>query len=82
VLVSSFRPSQKNPLSIRETEVLQLLSKGKTYSIIAKELFVSGETVRSHIRSIYKKLRVSSKSDAIATAHRSRLLVNIPHFGG
>jgi DNA-binding NarL/FixJ family response regulator len=81
-LVSSFQPSRETPLSVRETEVLTLLSKGKTYSLIANELFVSGETVRSHIRNIYKKLRVKSKAEAIATAHKKRLLVNLPQVGG
>ncbi|MEZ4688004.1 MAG: response regulator transcription factor [Bacteroidia bacterium] len=81
-LVTSFQPSKESPLSLRETEVLSLLSKGKTYSLIARELFVSGETVRSHIRNIYKKLHVRSKAEAIAKARQQQLLGYVPQYAG
>lgn len=74
MVVSSFQVSRKSPLSVRETEVLELLSKGKSYTKIAKDLFVSGETVRSHIKNIYSKLHVNSKAEAIEKARKNRLV--------
>lgn len=47
-------------LSSRELEILHILSTGRTYKDIAKSLFISVETVRTHIRNIYRKLHVHS----------------------
>ncbi len=55
----------KEGLSDREKEVLQWLSKGFSYKEIAAKLFISIETVRTHIRNIYEKLHVANKGDAI-----------------
>lgn len=74
MVVESFRKNSESPLTQRETEVLHHLSRGKSYTMIADELFVDGETVRSHIKNIYRKLEVSSKADAIAKAMRERLI--------
>lgn len=74
MVVDSFRKNNKSPLTQRETEVLHQLSRGKSYTMIADELFVDGETVRSHIKNIYRKLEVSSKADAIAKAMKERLI--------
>lgn len=52
-------------LSTREQEILALLSKGLRYKEIAEKLFVSIETVRTHIRNIYEKLQVNSRTDAL-----------------
>jgi DNA-binding NarL/FixJ family response regulator len=52
-------------LSIREQEILLLLSKGYRYKEIAEELFISIDTVRSHIRHIYEKLQAKSRTDAL-----------------
>jgi DNA-binding CsgD family transcriptional regulator len=52
-------------LTKREDEILGLLSKGKRYKEIAQELFISTETVRTHIRNMYKKLGVRSAIEAI-----------------
>jgi DNA-binding NarL/FixJ family response regulator len=52
-------------LSRREQEVLEQLSKGYRYKEIADKLFVSLETVRTHIRNIYEKLQVNSRVDAL-----------------
>lgn len=69
-VVLSFRqrsqPSEEfNQLSQREKEVLQLLAKGLRYKEIAAQLFISQETVRTHIRNIYEKLQVESRTEAI-----------------
>lgn len=52
-------------LSSREIEVLQLLSKGFRYKEIADQLNISHGTVRTHIRNIYEKLQVQSRTDAL-----------------
>jgi DNA-binding NarL/FixJ family response regulator len=68
LVVRSFALRHDSPLSARETQVLQSIAQGKTYTKIAAELFINKETVRSHIRSIYHKLEVNNKSDALRKA--------------
>ena len=53
-------------LSVRETEVLHLLSKGHLYKEISDTLEISYGTVRTHIQRIYKKLHVRSRAQAVA----------------
>lgn len=74
MVVLSFNRSQDSPLSEREQEVLKGISLGKSYSKIALDLFISKETVRSHIKNIYQKLAVNSKSEAIRVADKNRWL--------
>jgi DNA-binding NarL/FixJ family response regulator len=57
-------------LSEREKEILTNLSKGNSYKIIADTVCISLDTVRYHIRNIYKKLHVHSQSAAVAKALR------------
>ena len=57
-------------LSAREKEVLDLLVDGYSYKMIADKLFISMDTVRSHIKKIYDKLQVNSKSEAVVKALR------------
>jgi DNA-binding NarL/FixJ family response regulator len=57
-----------------EMRVLRLLAGGNSYGSAAKNLGVSVNTIRFHIRSIYEKLHVHSKSEAIAKALRNRLI--------
>ena len=52
-------------LSRREQEVLEQLAKGYRYQEIADKLFVSIETVRTHIRNIYEKLQVNTRVEAL-----------------
>ena len=61
-------------LSSREIEVLTSLSDGNNYQEIADRLFISVDTVRHHIRNIYRKLHVHSKSGAVAKAIRKGLI--------
>jgi len=72
MVVRSFKLSSDSPLSERETQVLQGIAQGKTYTKIATELFINKETVRSHIRNIYHKLAVNSKADALKIAEDNR----------
>ncbi len=57
--------SDDDALTKREEEILALLSKGYRYQEIADTLFISIETVRTHIHRIYEKLHVRSRSEAI-----------------
>jgi NarL family two-component system response regulator LiaR len=52
-------------LSERELEVLKLMSSGLLYKEIAEQLFISGNTVKNHLKSIYKKLHVQNKMEAV-----------------
>jgi DNA-binding NarL/FixJ family response regulator len=75
MVVESFQLNHEDhTLSKREKEVLTLLAKGKTYSTIADELFVSKTTVRTHIRNIYQKLHVNSKAEAIQLANEKKII--------
>ena len=66
--------SEDYNLTEREKQVLQLLVDGYSYKMIASEMFIAIDTVRSHIKKIYEKLHVNSKSEAVARAFRDRLL--------
>jgi DNA-binding NarL/FixJ family response regulator len=61
-------------LSEREKSVLQLLVDGNSYKMVASNMQISIDTVRSHIRSIYEKLHVNSKSEAVAKALRHKIV--------
>lgn len=66
--------SSDHNLSDREKQVLQLLVDGYSYKMIAGEMFIAIDTVRSHIKKIYEKLHVNSKSEAVAKAFKNRLV--------
>ncbi|MBC7915436.1 MAG: response regulator transcription factor [Pyrinomonadaceae bacterium] len=70
---SSSSKQENYNLSDREKEVLQLLVNGYSYKMIASEMFISIDTVRSHIKKIYEKLHVNSKSEAVAKAFKGRM---------
>jgi LuxR family maltose regulon positive regulatory protein len=72
-LVSSPR-SILEPLTRREEEVLSLLAERLSDKEIATRLFVSAETVRSHVKHIYQKLQVSNRREAAAKAEAAGLL--------
>jgi len=74
LVVSSFQKNPNSPLTTRETEVLELLAKGKSYTVIADELFIHKETVKSHIKNIYFKLHVNCKADALEIARKNKLI--------
>ena len=61
-------------LSGREKEILSLLVKGKSYKTISTECFISIDTVSTHVRHIYEKLHVHSKSEAVAKAINQKLI--------
>ena len=61
-------------LSAREIEVLQRIAAGKSNKEIGAELFISEGTVKTHVKSIFSKLDVVSRTEAIATATRRGLI--------
>lgn len=61
-------------LTSREREILQGLADGNTYQAMALNLHISIDTVRFHIRNIYRKLQAHSESEAVAKALRSGYL--------
>jgi DNA-binding NarL/FixJ family response regulator len=73
-LVQSFRKNVFTPLTLRETEILKLMSEGNSYSEIALTLSISGDTSRTHIKNIYRKLMVNSRSQAVKKALVEKLI--------
>jgi DNA-binding NarL/FixJ family response regulator len=61
-------------LSEREKQVLQFLVNGYSYKMIAAEMFIAIDTVRSHIKKVYEKLHVNSKSEAVAKAFKDNIV--------
>ena len=74
MVTSSFNRNPKNPLSDREIEVLSSLAEGKSYRGVSEILFISVDTVKYHIKSIYSKLQANSKQDAIDTARKEKYI--------
>ena len=70
------RPSidpELEQLTSREREVLRLIAQGYTYKEIARELFISGKTVESHVSSVLRKLQLSSRHQLTRWATERRL---------
>ncbi len=67
-------PATSSNLSEREIEVLQEMARGKNTSAIAKALFISENTVKTHIRRIFEKLDVHTRSEAISKAIQQNLI--------
>ncbi len=75
-VIASFHQvkTTESPLSDRETEVLQLLCNGADYRQSADQLFVSTNTIKAHIKNIYKKLHVHSRAEAVKKAIKEGLI--------
>ncbi|MEL6671052.1 MAG: response regulator transcription factor [Bacteroidota bacterium] len=74
VIQTFHQPQKASPLSERETEVLTYLVEGQNYRTIAEALFVSPNTIKAHIKNIYRKLEVSTRAEAVSKAHKDRLI--------
>ena len=74
VISSMQRQAADYRLSAREHEILTLLCKGNSYKMIASELNLSFETIRSYIKKIYEKLQVNSATEAVSKAINERLI--------
>ena len=75
-LFQRFRPAEASDhhLSVTEMRLLKLLAEGHHYKTAAAVMEISTNTVSYHLRSIYRKLQVHSKSEAVAKALRDRLI--------
>jgi len=75
-LFRDIRPPERADyhLTPHETRLLKLFVEGHNYKTAARELHVSVNTVNFHVRSIYDKLQVHSRSEAVAKALRNRLV--------
>ena len=66
--------SEEFNLTEREKEILKCLVEGMSYKLIAGTCFISIDTVSGHIKNIYKKLQVHSKSEAVAKAIKGKIV--------
>ncbi len=76
-LIERFQPARvaaagagAEHLTPREQEVVHWVEEGLSYKLIAAQLFISPDTVRNHIRAIYRKLEINSKGELLALAIR------------
>ena len=74
VLSSSAATEKMSRLTRRERDVLRLLADGRSNEEIGKELFISAETVRTHVRKAMAKLDADTRTQAVATALRRSLI--------
>ncbi|MBV2353343.1 response regulator transcription factor [Streptomyces sp. J2-1] len=73
-LVSAVRSPGGEPLSAREREVLALVARGTSNREIARELFISEATVKTHLTHLYAKLGVKDRAAAVATGYERGIL--------
>ncbi|GGU99619.1 response regulator [Streptomyces spectabilis] len=73
-LVARVRAPGNEPLSSREREVLALVARGTSNRDIAKELFISEATVKTHLTHVYGKLGVKDRAAAVSEAYRRGIL--------
>jgi DNA-binding NarL/FixJ family response regulator len=71
---ASAPPDPRSALSHRELAVLAELARGRTNKDIATELWISEQTVKFHLRNIYRKLGISRRADALRFAHQHDVL--------
>ena len=67
-------PANDYNLTTQEKKVLQLLVEGKSYKLIAAELFVAFDTIKTHVKNIYSKLHVHSGTEAVSKAIRDKIV--------
>ncbi len=68
------KPDSPSNLTVREKEILTLITQGMINERIAANLFISAQTVRNHIKNIYDKLQVHSRAQVVAKAFREKLV--------
>ncbi|HBK53503.1 MAG TPA: helix-turn-helix transcriptional regulator, partial [Syntrophomonas wolfei] len=73
-IISSTKVLDSDFLTEREQEVLRLILGGKTNKAIAAELFISENTVKTHVKNIYSKYNVSSRAEIISTLLKNQIL--------
>lgn len=70
----SSRSAHRPDLTARELQILAAIASGRTNAQIATDLFLSAKTVMHHSTSIYRKLAVGGRAEAVALAYRTGLL--------
>lgn len=71
---TAFEKDESHNLTDREMEILKYLTVGMSYRLIAENCFISIDTVSSHVKNIYKKLQVHSKTEAVAKAIKKNIV--------
>lgn len=71
---TAFEKDESYNLTERELEILKYLTVGMSYRLIAENCFVSIDTVSTHVKNIYKKLQVHSKTEAVAKAIKRNIV--------
>lgn len=74
MVIEELHTNLNSVISKRERQVMQMIASGMTYSEISELLNISRQTSKTHIRNIYTKLKVNSKSQAIAKAKEERII--------
>jgi DNA-binding NarL/FixJ family response regulator len=74
LVINNLRVNPDSPLTKREATILQLLAEGKTYYQMAEELYISRDTIKTHLKHIYAKLYVKSRAEAVAKASKQKLI--------
>ena len=72
-LIGTFQSKELELFSERENQIVDLLTKGYTYTDISEKLFITHSTVNYHMQNIYVKLNVTSKSDAIKKINQMKV---------
>jgi DNA-binding NarL/FixJ family response regulator len=67
-------PREASPLTARQAEILRLLARGVRFADIAQSLGISAHTVTAHVRTIYQKLEVTSRGEAVFEAQQRNLI--------
>ena len=68
---------QETGLTARELEILKAVSRGLSNREVGKELFLSDQTVKFHLNKIYRKLRVTNRTEAAKAAHKLGLVSDL-----
>lgn len=73
VTLNNKETSETNNLTSREKEVLELIAEGLINREIAKKLYISEKTVKNHVSNIFKKLKVSDRTQAAIYAYKNNI---------
>ncbi|GGE01237.1 response regulator [Planktosalinus lacus] len=68
-----YAPKNKHQLTKRQLDIVKGIVNGKSYKMIADDLFISLDTVRSHIKNIYNALEINSKAELIKKSYNKEL---------
>jgi len=73
LILMSLKPKKKQLLTERQLEIVEGIVSGKSYKMITTDLFVSIDTIRSHIKNIYKTLEINCKAELIKKSFNKEL---------